>query len=38
MIFRNRLILFVRAPSFDIDIFEHVELAFDMGVGLGVSF
>jgi len=38
MIFRNRLIVFVRIFSFDFNIFDHVEVAFDTGVGIGVSF
>ncbi len=38
MILRNRLILFFRPVSFDFDIRDHVEVAFDPGVGIGVSF
>lgn len=38
MIFFNRLILFFRPLSFEFNIFDHVEVAFDPGAGLGVSF
>jgi hypothetical protein len=38
MILRNRLIIFFRPLSFDIDIRDHVEVAYDPGVGLGVTF